>query len=460
MFEASIYKNRRKALADRVKKGIIILFANNDAPMNYPDNTYYYRQDSSFNYFYGHKLPGLVGVIDLENNKDLLFGNDFTMDDIIWMGTQPTISELGERIGINETYQKTELKGYLKKFKKEEIHFLPSYRGDQILDLVDLLDISIKEAKENTSHTLVMSIIELRNTKQAEEIKEMDAVCDTGVLMHETVMKNCKVGVSEQYLAGLAQGITHSYGNGVSFSVILSQHGETLHNHDHSGTITEGNLVLCDMGAESNTGYSSDYTRTIPASGHYTERQKEIYNIVLRANLATIEMAKPGVLYWDVHLNALTIIAEGLKKVGIIKGDAKEAAKQGAIAVFMPHGLGHMLGMDCHDMEGYGEDLVGYDEETKRSTIFGHSALRCGRRLKAGYIVSDEPGIYFVPALIKQWEKEKKFTEFINYDKAKEYLDFGGIRLEDDLLITETGCRVLGRHLAKTVEEIEAMMNH
>lgn len=460
MFKSHIYKNRRTSLASKVKKGIILFFANNEAPMNYPDNTYRYRQDSSFNYFYGHKLTGLVGLIDLDNQKDILFGNDLTMDDIIWMGVQPTIAELAEKSGITEVRPKDELKNYIQNIDIKDIHFLPTYRGDQTIELSRLLNCDIDTIESGSSLELTKAVIELRNIKEDVEIEEMDAVCDTGVLMHESIMKNCKPGKTEREMAGLAEGVALQYGVGTSFPVIVSQNGETLHNHDHSQILQEGRLLLVDMGAESINGYSSDYTRTIPVSGKFTEKQKAVYNIVLEANLATIEMAKPGILYWDVHLNALTILAKGLKKLDLIKGEPEKAAKEGAIALFQPHGLGHMLGMDCHDMEGFGEDLVGYDEEIQRSSIFGHASLRCGRRLKPGYIVSDEPGIYFIPDLIAKWEKENKFTEFINYDKVKEYIGFGGIRLEDDILITDEGCRVLGRPLAKTVEEIENIMSN
>jgi Xaa-Pro aminopeptidase len=301
-------------------------------------------------------------------------------------------------------------------------------------------------------------VVALRSVKQPEEIAEMEKACNLGVKMHLAAMKNCKVGKIERELAGIVEGTALSEGNCVSFPVILSQNGETLHNHNHGQVLENGRLLLIDAGAEYLSGYASDYTRTIPVSGKFTDKQRQIYEIVLRANTESIAMAKPGIRYFDVHLNATTVIAEGLTALGLMKGNPIEAAKAGAHALFMPHGLGHMLGLDVHDMEDLGENYVGYDENTQRSKIFGHGSLRCGRELKTGFVVTVEPGIYFIPQLIDIWEKEGKFTEYINYAKVREYIGFGGIRIEDDILITENGCRVLGEPLPKTVQEIENVM--
>ncbi|MDR1181666.1 MAG: aminopeptidase P family protein [Bacteroidales bacterium] len=460
MFNKEIYINRRKRLRAHLGEGVVILLSNNEAPMNYPSNTYRYRQDSSFNYFFGLQLPGLVGVIDLDEGKDMLFGDDYTIDDIIWMGNQPTITELGEMCGISHVQNIDAFTAYMENAcaKVRKIHFLPPYRADSQLLLSKLTNMSVYDVNANASVELIKAVIALRNCKQPEEITEIDAVCNTGVKMHLAAIHHCKAGKIERELAGMIEGIALSEGNGISFPVILSQNGETLHNNNHEQILENGRLLLVDAGAESVSGYSSDYTRTFPVSGKFTTKQREIYEIVLKANMDSIAMAKPGLRYFDVHLNATTVIADGLTKLGLMKGNPVDAAKEGAHALFMPHGLGHMLGLDVHDMEGLGENYVGYDEQTKRSTIFGHASLRCGRELQPGFVVTVEPGIYFIPQLIDQWEKEKKFTNYINYNKVREYIGFGGIRIEDDILITQNGCRVLGKALPKTVADIENLM--
>ena len=460
MFIKEIYIERRRELRAHLQSGIVVLLSNNEASMNYPSNTYRYRQDSSFVYFFGLQLPELVGIIDLDENKDMLFGNDYTIDDIIWMGNQPTIKELGEKCGIVHTKSSQDLFAFVEnaQSKGRKIHFLPPYRTDNLLFLNKLTKIAIDDVKNNSSVELIKAIVELRNRKSSEEIIEMDKVCDLGVKMHTAAMRNCKAGRIERELAGLIEGIALSEGNGVSFPVILSQNGETLHNHNHEQVLENGRLLLIDAGAESVSGYSSDYTRVLPVSGKFTTKQREIYEIVLKANLDSIAMAKPKLRYFDVHLNATTVIAEGLTQLGLMKGNPVDAAKEGAHALFMPHGLGHAIGLDVHDMENLGENYVGYDDKTQRSTIFGHASLRFGKELQVGFSVSVEPGIYFIPQLIDLWEKENKFANYINYSKVREYIGFGGIRIEDDILITENGCRVLGKPLPKTVAEIESIM--
>ena len=460
MFSKEIYIDRRKQLRTHLQHGIVVFLSNNEASMNYPSNTYRYRQDSSFTYFFGLQLPNLVGAIDLDENKDILFGDDYTIDDIIWMGNQPTIAELGAKCGISLTQKAEELFSFIQnaQSKGRKVHFLPPYRIDNQLFLHKLTGIALDEVKSNASVELIKAVVALRNYKRPEEIIEMDKVCNLGVKMHLAAMLHCKAGKVERELAGLIEGIALSEGNGVSFPVILSQNGETLHNHNHEQVLENGRLLLVDAGAESVSGYSSDYTRVMPVSGKFTAKQQEIYEIVLKANMDSIAMAKPGLRYFDVHSNATTVIAEGLTQLGLMKGNPKDAAKEGAHALFMPHGLGHALGLDVHDMENLGENYVGYDENTKRSSIFGHGSLRFGKELQAGYMVTVEPGIYFIPQLIDLWEKENKFTNYINYNKVREYIGFGGIRIEDDILITENGCRVLGTPLPKTVSEIENIM--
>ena len=462
MFSKDIFYSRRMQLRSLMKDcgGIVLLPANNEASMNYPANAYRYRQDSSFKYFFSQMRDEIVGIIDLDSGKDIIFGNDFTIDDIIWMGNQPTIRELAEGCKVSDIKPLNELQSYVADILKagKKVHFLPPYRDDTRIFLSKLTGIALDEIKQNASVDLIKAVVALRSIKSGDEIKELDRVCNIAVLMFLKVMKKCKVGEDEQNLAGVAEGFAISKSAGVSFGIILSQDGQTLHNHCHNKKLTGGRLLLVDMGAESEYGYNSDFTRTFPVSGTFTQKQREIYEIVLNANLESINLAKPGLKWWDVHFNACKIIAQGLINLGLMKGDAQKAVEVGAHALFMPHGLGHALGMDAHDMENLGENFVGYDETIQRSEIFGHASLRFAKELKVGNVLTVEPGIYFIPQLIDIWEKDNKFTEFINYSKVREYLDFGGIRIEDDIVITHDGCRVLGNPLPKTVEEIETLL--
>lgn len=460
MFSRETYVRRRAQLKSGVKSGILLFLGNNEAPMNYPSNTYRYRQDSNFNYFFGLHVDHLSAIIDVDENKEILFGDDYTIDDIIWMGDQASIKFLADQCGISETRTFASFADYIHNAQKSgrKVHYLPPYRDDNKILLHKILNIPFEDLKSSASVEMIKAIVALRECKTSEEIEEMDKVCNLGVDMHLSAMHGTKPGVLERTLAGVAEGITMSGGRGVSFPVILSQNGETLHNHNHEQYLEDGRMLLVDAGAEAMSGYSSDYTRTYPVKGKFTQKQREIYEIVLQANMETFELAKPGIRYFDVHLNAYKVIAKGLTDIGLMKGNPEDAARDGAPALFMPHGLGHMLGLDVHDMEDLGEDYVGYDKTIQRSRIFGHGSLRCAKTLKPGFIVTDEPGIYFIPQLIHIWEKEKKFEQYINYAKVKEYIGFGGIRIEDDVLITENGCRLLGKPLPKKVDDLEAVI--
>lgn len=461
MFEASVYKNRRKELRERVWEGLILILGNGEAPANYTDNTYKFRQDSSFLYFFGLNMPGFAGVLDIDNDKDYLFGNDVDMDDIIWMGPQPKVKELGASVGISHTRPFAKLSEMLREAMAagRKIHFLLPYRYRNMQMLEDLLGIHHSLLKTYASLELIEAVVALRSVKESCEIEEITKACNIGYEMHTTAMRNCRSGVKEQYIAGLLEGIAASYGSMVSFPVILSQHGETLHNHDHSKILQKGRMMLTDAGAENNMNYCSDFTRTVPVDGKFSPRQKDIYNIVVNCNQKALELSRPGVTYLSVHLDVCKVLAQGLKELGLMKGDVDAAVAAGAHALFMPHGLGHMMGLDVHDMEDLGQIHVGYDEETRPVAQFGTSSVRMGRRLQPGFVVTDEPGCYFIPALIDQWREKGLHKEFLNYDKIETYKDFGGIRLEDDVLITEEGCRVLGdRRTPITVEEVEEIM--
>ncbi len=460
MFKSEVYKKRRAALRGKVDNGIALFLGNVDSPMNYPSNTFHYRQDSSFLYFFGIDLPGMAGVIDFDEDKDILFGDDVEIDDIIWMGPQPSIKDYAAQVAIENVKPMKALGEYLRKAMNSgrQLHFLPPYRGETKIQLETLTGISIAGQQQRVSMDLTRAVIDLRNIKDADEIAELEKAADIGYQMHVTSMKMAHPGEHERNIAGTIEGIALSHGTMVSFPVILSQNGETLHNHDHSQILKEGRMLLTDAGAETVTHYASDFTRTVPVGGKFTPRQRDVYQIVLDANNAATAAVKPDIKYQDIHLLAARVIASGLKDLNLMKGDVDEAVKQGAHAMFFPHGLGHMMGMDVHDMEGLGEDNVGYDEETQRIKQFGTAYLRLGRRLKPGFVITNEPGIYFIPALVKMWKKEGKFTDFINYGEVEKYLDFGGIRLEDDILVTEGGSRLIGKRIPISIEEIEETM--
>ena len=461
MFETSVYKNRRARLKEKVKSGLVLILGNGEAPANYTDNTYKFRQDSSFLYFFGLNQPGFAGVIDIDSGDEYIFGNDVDMDDIIWMGPQPSVKDMAARVGVSKTAPFARLADCMKTAISQgrRIHFLPPYRFRNMLLLEELLGIRPALVKNYASLELIKAVVDLRSVKEPCEIEEITKACNFGYEMHTAAMRNCKPGVKEQYIAGLIEGIAASYGSMVSFPVILSQNGETLHNHDHSQILQEGRMMLTDAGAEEVSHYCSDFTRTVPVGGKFLTRQKEVYNIVLAANNKAIEIAKPGVTYQYVHLEVCKVLAQGLKDLGLMKGDVNEAVAAGAHALFMPHGLGHMMGLDVHDMEDLGQIYVGYDDETRPIDQFGTSSLRMGRRLQEGFVITDEPGCYFIPALIDQWRAQGIHKEFLNYDKIETFKDFGGIRLEDDILIIPGGSRFLGdKRTPITVEEVEEIM--
>lgn len=456
LFKPEVYQNRRDQLKKAVKSGIAIFLGNGEASMNYPSNTYKYRQDSNFLYFFGLSIADIAAVIDFDENRDIIFGNDYEIDDIIWMGNQPTLASLAEKVGVKEVMPMAKLAEYVHTAQAagRKVHFTPPYRGDNKIWLSNITDINVNNIRNHASVELIKGIVNLRSAKEDVEIEQMENACEIGYKMHTAVMHRCVAGVPELELAGLAEGITLSYGNGVSFPVILSQHGETLHNHGHAAILKEGNMLLMDAGAENLMNYCSDNTRTLPVGGHFTQKQQEIYEIVLKANMDCINAAHPGMYNKELHTLACKIITEGLSELGLMKGNVDEAVQQGAHALFMPHGLGHQLGLDVHDMEDLGEKYVGYDETVSRSDIFGWDALRMARELRPGFVVTIEPGIYFIPQLIDIWKTEHKFEQFINYDKVEQYRDFGGIRIEDDLLITTNGHKVLGPAIPKTPAEL------
>ncbi|MCX6280873.1 MAG: aminopeptidase P family protein [Bacteroidetes bacterium] len=460
MFPSTIYSERRKKLRSELPGGIALFLGNTDIAFNYPANQYTFRQDSNFSYFFGLDHPDLAGLIDLDEGKDIIFGNDLDISDIIWMGKQPTIAEQAAKAGVSVTFPLIELIEYIgiAVAKGRRIHFVPTYRAETRIQLAGLLANDHLKIQDKASPELIRAIVKLRMVKDEPEVKEIEKMIDVAYIMHTTAMKMAKPGVVEQQIAGTIEGIALANAGPVSFPVILTVNGQTLHNHYHGNILNEGRMMVIDAGCENDLHYASDITRTVPVGGKFSQRQMEIYEIVLKANMEAINAVKPGVPFKDIHLLAARVIAKGLTGLGLMKGEPDEAVAKGAHTLFFPHGLGHPLGLDVHDLEGMGENYVGYDNEVQRSKEFGLAYLRFGRKLQPGFVMTIEPGIYFIPELFEIWKNENRHAEFINYDKVEQYLDFGGIRIEDDVLVTADGVRVLGRPIPKTVSEIEEMM--
>jgi Xaa-Pro aminopeptidase len=459
MFSKETYIKRRNALRSKLNSGLALILGNTDVPLNYPANTYHFRQDSNFLYFFGLDLQGFAGVLDIEENKDYIFGNDVDIEDIIWMGPQPAVKDQAAEVGVENTLPFSSLDEFIKKAMAagRKIHFLPPYRAENKIFLEKLTGIHPYKQKENASTELIKAIVELRSVKEEQEIKHLDEIMDVAYLMHTTGMQLAQEGIYEREICGAMEGIALSYGGLTSFPIILTKRGETLHNHYHGNLLKKGDLLLIDAGFDSLFKYATDHTRTVPVGGEFSQKQKEIYQIVLNANNAAINQIKPGITYKSVHLLAAKVITEGLQALGLMKGDVEESVKAGAHTMFFPHGLGHMLGMDVHDMEDLGENFVGYDDEIKRETAFGTAYLRLGRKLQPGFVLTTEPGIYFIPALIDKWIKEGINSSFINFDKVNQYRDFGGIRLEDDILVTANGSRNLGnKRIPIEIKDVEA----
>lgn len=461
LFSKNTYVERRARLRQLVGHGLIVLMGNNESPMNYPSNTYKFRQDSSFLYFFGQHRDGLVGVIDADSGAETLLGDEIDIDDIVWYGEVTSVVQMAEECGVAHTAPMAALTEMVVQAQKagRKVHFLPPYRHETMIRLHDLLSIHPSQQRDAASQELIQAVIQLRLVKSAEEIEELERAAAIGYEMHTTAMRLCRPGVTEAYIGGVLDGIAASHGSMVSFQSIVSMHGEILHGYPSARPLEAGRLLLCDAGAETREHYCSDHTRTTPISGTFTQRQKDIYNIVVDCHDLALTHARPGVRWWDVHYDVCRLMTNRLKDLGLMKGDTEAAVQAGAHALFLPHGLGHAMGMDVHDMEGLGQTFVGYDEETRPSSQFGTASLRFARRLEEGHVVTDEPGIYFIPALIDLWRKEGTNAEFLCFDEIEKYKDFGGIRIEDDVLITKDGCRFLGeKRIPYHVDEVEAFL--
>ncbi len=445
----------------QVSSGILLFLGNDESPMNYRGNDYLFRQDSTFLYFFGLDEPGLNALIDLDEGVALLFGDDATANDIVWTGPQSSLKEKAEWTGVTDFRPTADLAPYITSAlsKQRTLHYLPPYRGEQEVHLHALLGIPVAEIRPKASAAFVKAVVLQRSQKAPEEIAEIEKALAISYATHVFAMQNTKPGMRESEIAGAIEGLALAAGGRLSFPPIFSIHGETLHNHHYGNTIAAGRLIVNDSGAESALHYAADITRTLPANGKFTDQQRAIYDIVLRTQLAAIDAIKPGVYYKEIHLLAATVIAEGLIAAGLMKGNTDDAVAAGAHALFFPHGLGHMMGLDVHDMENFGEKHVGYDETVSRSDQFGLTYLRLARKLRPGFVITVEPGIYFIPKLFELWKSENRHPEFINYDAVEKMLGFGGVRIEDDILVSETGCRVLGQPIPKTIEDVESTMN-
>ncbi|MCB0707016.1 MAG: aminopeptidase P family protein [Saprospiraceae bacterium] len=457
MFDASTYSQRRTQLLNAIPGGLILLLGNEEVGMNYQANTYAFRQDSNFLYFFGLNQPGLMAILDADNGSICLYGNDPTMEDMVWTGPQPVMAELGDRVGVKKTESFDAGINMLAQARKSgrTIHFLPPYRARNTRFLHENLGIALDQVPAAASVDLIRAVVSLRSIKSNEEIAEMEEALRITKAMHLAMMQGARPGLLEMELAGQVEGIAASGGGGLAYPVIMSVNGQVLHNHHHDQIMQEGQLLLGDFGAQTSSCYAGDITRTIPVSATFSPLQRDLYQVVLDAQMEAINACRPGTSYQAIHLQAAKTMTAGLVDLGLMKGDPAEAVAAGAHALFFPHGLGHMIGMDVHDMEDLGEQYVGYDETVTRSDQFGTAYLRLGKKLQAGFVLTVEPGLYIIPELIDLWQKDKKFSSFICYDKLADLRTFGGIRIEDNILVTDNDPKVLGPAIPKTVSEIE-----
>ena len=468
MFSKEVYARRRQTLVAKMadsaaegKRGIALFIGNTEAPAQYKDNCYKFRQDSTWLYFFGIDQPLYAAIIDLDNGNETIFANDVEIGDIIWMGPQPSVASVAASVGVEKSAPYTDLNAAVAKVLAEgrPVHFVNPSRYYNTMKIASLLGCGTDEVAGRFSLALTKAIISMRLVKEDCEIEAIDDACNLGYEMHTVARNSIVPGIIEQEIVGKMDGVTLSKGWGVSFPTILTQHGETLHNHLHDKIIEPGKLMVIDAGTESNVHYASDFTRTYPTSGKFTAKQREIYQIVCDCNEFAFSMTRPGISYREVHLKTMHLMLEELRALDIVRGDVQDMVEAGIAGLFMPHGLGHNMGLDVHDMEDYGENYVGYDDDQKRSSQLGLGSLRMARKLVPGNVITDEPGIYFIPALIEKWKSEKTGQGFVNYQNLESYYDFGGIRLEDDVLVTADGARRLGKErLPISPDDVEAAM--
>lgn len=460
MFNQEVYLNRRNQLNTKLSGGVLLFLGNEESPINFKDNTYHFRQDSTFLYYFGINEPNLTAIVDLDEERTIIFGDEMSLDAIVWMGRQQTLKSKCEASGISDLLATSELEKYVLKAKQQgrPIHFLPPYRSANSIKLAHLLNLSIQQVTQQTSLAFIKAVIAQRAIKSPEEIAELDQAAMFSAEIHELIIKTAKPGMYERELAAMIHHEALAKGNQLAYPAILTVQGEILHNHFHGNVLKEGQLLLNDSGVETAMGYAGDLTRTFPVSKKFSIHQRRVYDIVLQAYHSAVAMLAPGTSYLAVHTQSCKTLAEGLKELGLMKGNIDDAVAAGAHAMFFQCGTGHMMGLDVHDMEDLGEQYVGYDDQiVKNTTQFGLKSLRLGKTLETGFVLTVEPGLYFIPELMDQWQASNKFAEYINYEMLQEYRNFGGIRIEDDFLITENGSRMLGRHLALSAAEIEEL---
>ncbi|NII24549.1 aminopeptidase P family protein [Pseudoflavitalea sp. X16] len=461
LFDTAVYKSRRQALLQNMGSGLIVLMGNEESSMNYKDNWYPFRQDSTFLYYFGLDVAGLAAVLDAESGEIVIFGNELSIDDIVWTGPLPSVKEMAATVGVSTTAPYADIATWIRKalFAGRTVHILPPYRPENRIKLAEWMQIPVQDVDSRVSLKLVKAVIRQRVIKEAVEVAEIEKAVSISADMHLAGIQYARPGMKEYEVAAKVQEVAFAAGGRLSYPIICTVNGETLHNHYYGNTIREGQMLLLDAGAENDLHYAGDLTRTFPVGKRFTTQQKEIYNTVLNALDHAISLLKPGIRFRDVHAGACEKLVEGLTAIGIMKGNAAEAVAAGAHTLFFQCGLGHMMGMDVHDMEDLGEQYVGYSDDLQKSKEFGWKSLRLGRAVEPGYVLTIEPGVYIIPSLIDQWMAEKKHTNFINYTVLESYRNFSGIRVEDNFLVTADGNRKLGKFLPKSAEEIEALRN-
>lgn len=459
LFDTSVYKSRRQTLLQNTGSGLIVLMGNEETGMNYKDNWYPFRQDSTFLYYFGLDVAGLTAILDAESGEVVIFGNELSIDDIVWTGPLPSLKEMAAAVGITQTAPYNDIATWIRKarFAGRTVHILPPYRAENKIRLAEWLQIPVQDVDSQVSLPLIKSVIRQRVIKEDIEVAEIEKAVSISADMHLAGIKYAKPGMKEYEVAAKVQEAGYTAGGRLAYPIICTVNGETLHNHYYGNTIREGQMLLLDAGAENDLHYAGDLTRTFPVGQQFTTEQKEVYNTVVNALDHAISLLKPGIRFRDVHAGACEKLVEGLSAIGIMKGNAAEAVAAGAHTLFFQCGLGHMMGMDVHDMEDLGEQYVGYSDDLQKSKEFGWKSLRLGRAVEPGYVLTIEPGVYIIPSLIDQWVAEKKHTNFINYKALESFRNFSGIRIEDNFLVTADGNRKLGKYLPKTTEEIEAL---
>jgi Xaa-Pro aminopeptidase len=457
MFDSATYVTRRQRLMDDLKSGLVVLLGNPEMPANYADNTMGFRQDSSFLYFFGLDLPDLAATIDLDERCETIYGHDFTMDEIVWRGPQPRLAELAAQVGVGEALPPEALAERVAKAlaAKRRVHFLPQYLAANAMRIEAIAGVRAAAVTHHASVDLIKAIVRQRAKKSDEELREIERALEITAAEHLLAMHEARPGVYEREVAGAIEGLIASHGVRLAFPVIFSVHGETLHNHAHGNLMQAGQMAVNDSGAESEGHYAADITRTIPIGGTFVGVQRDLYQIVVRAQKKALDAIRPGVLFKNVHLLACRSLAEDLKGLGLMRGDLDAAVESGAHALFFQCGLGHMMGLDVHDMEGLGEQYVGYDETVQRNPLFGFKSLRMARALEPGFVMTVEPGLYFIPQLIDMWKAERRHEAFIDYDAVETFRGAGGIRVEDDVVVTEDGYRILGPSIPLDIDDVE-----